>query len=256
MKIAVSGKGGVGKSTLAAALALLMAKRGIHVLALDADPDSNLAACLGVPESIRNAIVPISKRSELIKERTGAEAGKTGQTFRINPDVFDIAEKYAVRHNGVDLLVLGAVERGGGGCACPESALLRALVADLVLVKNEALIMDMEAGIEHLGRGTATGVDCMVVVVEPGQRSVETAIRINRMAGEIGIKNIHFIANKVDGPQDEVFVRSAFPKDSLLGIIPFTEELRSADRTGRSVLDGLSDPLTATFASILDRLQG
>lgn len=256
MKIAISGKGGVGKSTLAAALALLLAKQGRKVLAVDADPDSNLAACLGMPEAKQKKIVPISKQAALIEERTGAKVGGYGQTFRINPEVSDISEKYAVLQDGVALLVLGAIEKGGGGCACPENVLIRALVTDLVLYRNEALIMDMEAGVEHLGRGTASGVEAMIVVVEPGQRSIETANRIKRLAGEIGIPKVRMIANKVDGPRDEAFIRAAFPENPLLGVIPYSEELRSTDRTGRSVLDGLSEKLTGTFASILEHLKG
>ncbi len=256
MKIAISGKGGVGKSTLAAALALLLAKQGKRVLAVDADPDSNLAACLGVPEAERKKIVPISRQTALIEERTGAKAGQYGQAFRMNPEVSDLSEKYAVLKDGVALLVLGAVEKGGGGCACPENVLIRALVTDLVLYRNEALIMDMEAGVEHLGRGTASGVDTMIVVIEPGQRSIETAYRILRLSGEIGIRNVRIVANKVNGPQDEAFVRAAFPGKPLLGVIPFSDELRSADREGRSVLDGLGGNGTGAFASILEHLQG
>jgi len=167
MKVAVSGKGGVGKSTLAAALALLLAQRGWKVLALDADPDANLAATLGIPEEKRLQIIPVSRQADLIEQRTGAKIKQYGQIFKLNPEVSDIADSYAVQHAGVSLLVLGAIERGGSGCACPENVLIRALVADLLLYKNEALVMDMEAGIEHLGRATAQGVDAMLVVVEP-----------------------------------------------------------------------------------------
>jgi len=255
LKIAISGKGGVGKSTLAAALALLLARQGRKVLAVDADPDSNLAACLGMPEAKRKTIVPISKQTALVEERTGAVPGRYGQTFRINPEVSDLSERFAVLQDGVALLVLGAVEKGGGGCACPENVLIRALVADLVLFRNEDLIMDMEAGVEHLGRGTASGVETLVVVIEPGRRSIETAHRISRLAGEIGLRNIRTVANKVDGPRDEAFVRAAFPENQLLGVIPYSEELRSADRTGGSVLDGLDGKLTGTFEAILRRLQ-
>lgn len=255
MKIAISGKGGVGKSTLAAGLALLMARRGQKVLAVDADPDSNLAACLGISSEKQKAIVPISKQVALIEERTGAKVKQYGQIFKLNPEVTDIADRYALQHDGVALLVLGAVEKGGGGCACPESVLIRALVTDLVLVKNEALIMDMEAGVEHLGRGTARGVDTMIVVLEPGQRSIETAHRVIRMGKEIGLRNIQFVANKITSPEDEAFIRGAFPEHRLLGVIPYSEEIRLADRTGRSVLAGLSEELIARFAAILDELE-
>jgi CO dehydrogenase maturation factor len=255
MKIAISGKGGVGKSTLAAALALIMAQRGQKVLAVDADPDSNLAAYLGISREKQKRIVPISRQVALIEERTGAKVNQYGQIFKLNPEVSDIADRYAVVHEGVALLVLGAVEKGGSGCACPENVLLRALVADLVLYKNEALVMDMEAGVEHLGRGTASGVDKMIVVLEPGQRSIETAQRVIRMATEIGLKNFQFVANKITGAEDENFIRNAFPKNRLLGIIPYSEEIRLADRTGRSVLDGLSEGMRTKFTSILEQLQ-
>jgi CO dehydrogenase maturation factor len=255
MKIAISGKGGVGKSTLAAALALLMARRGQKVLAVDADPDSNLAACLGISKEKQKTIVPISRQAALIEERTGAKVKQYGQIFKLNPEVSDVADRYALQHDGVALLVLGAVEKGGGGCACPESVLIRALVTDLVLVRNEALIMDMEAGVEHLGRGTARGVDTMIVVLEPGQRSIETAHRVIRMGREIGLRNTQFVANKITSADDEAFIRGAFPEHHLLGIIPYSEEIRLADRTGRSVLEGLSEELIARFAAILDGLQ-
>ena len=184
MKIAVAGKGGSGKSTVAAALALLQARAGGRVLAVDADPDANLASTLGLPVDNRREIVPISEQRALIEERTGAKVRQYGQLFKLNPEVADIADRFAVNHNGVDLLVLGAIEAGGSGCACPESVLIKALVADLVLHKNEALVMDMEAGVEHLGRGTARGVDTMLVVVEPSRMSVECADRVFAMAAE------------------------------------------------------------------------
>ena len=175
LKLAISGKGGVGKSTLAAALATLLAEKGGRVLAVDADPVANLATALGIPAAAQAQIIPISQRKALIEERTGAKVKQYGQIFKINPEVSDIADTCAYRHNGVALLVLGAVKQGGGGCACPESVLLRALVQDLILHQNDALIMDMEAGVEHLGRATARGVNTLLVVVEPGQRSIDCA---------------------------------------------------------------------------------
>lgn len=254
MKVAVSGKGGVGKSTLAAALALLLAQRGWKVLALDADPDANLAATLGIPEEKRLQIIPVSRQADLIEQRTGAKIKQYGQIFKLNPEVSDIADSYAVQHAGVSLLVLGAIERGGSGCACPENVLIRALVADLLLYKNEALVMDMEAGIEHLGRATAQGVDAMLVVVEPGLQSIECARRIATLSHEIGIKNIHFVANKVNGNPEEEFIRNAFPEYPLLGLIPSCESIRRNDWYGRSVLDGLDEKMTGIFLGILNKL--
>jgi CO dehydrogenase maturation factor len=255
MKLAISGKGGVGKSTVAAALALLIARKGRRVLAVDADPDANLAAALGITAEQQLGIVPIAQQVALIEERTGAAVNQYGQIFKLNPEVSDIADKYAYVHEGVALLVLGAVAQGGGGCACPESVLLSALVTDLILYKDEALIMDMEAGVEHLGRATARGVDTMLVVVEPGQRSVDCARRIVRMAGEIGMKSIQFVANKVANPEDELFIREALPGHHLLAVIPYAEELRDADRDGRSVLDGMSPELQSQLQGILTALE-
>jgi len=254
MKLAISGKGSVGKSTLAGALALLMARRGWKVLALDADPDANLAATLGIPKEKRQLIIPISRQVDLIEKRTGAKVKQYGQIFKLNPEVSDIADTYATAHEGVALLVLGAVEQGGSGCACPENVLIRALVADLVLFKNEALVMDMEAGIEHLGRATARGVDAMLVVVEPGLQSIECARRIERLSHEIGISKIHLVANKVNGNPDEKFIGSAFPERDLIGVIPYCEAIRKNDWSGQSVLDGLNKKTIEVFERILDKL--
>lgn len=255
MKLAVSGKGGAGKSTLAAALALLMARRGSRVLAVDADPDANLATALGIPATAQNAIVPVARQAALIEERTGAKVRQYGQIFKLNPEVSDIADRFAYLHQGVALLVLGAIDRGGGGCACPENVLLRALVTDLVLYRDDALIMDMEAGIEHLGRATSSGVDQMIIVVEPGQRAVDSTRRILKLSRDIGLPRIRLVANKISGPDDETFLREAFPDEAFLGFIPYREDFRRADRSGRSVLDGLSEDLLRRFETILKALE-
>jgi CO dehydrogenase maturation factor len=254
VKLAIAGKGGVGKSTLAAGLSLLAAREGHRVLAVDADPDANLASALGIPDDRRRAIVPIARQKALIEERTGATVGQYGQIFKLNPDVADIADTYAHAHEGVALLVLGAIESGGSGCACPESVLIRALVTDLALQKNQVLIMDFEAGLEHLGRATARGVDTMVVVVEPGRRACDCARQVRRMAREIGLSNVCAVANKVVDAEDRRFIREALPDLDILGWIPFSDRLRTADREGRSVLDGVDDDLVTCFRDILDRL--
>ncbi len=255
MKLAITGKGGVGKSTLAAMLTLLLTREGVRVVALDADPDANLASALGIPEEEQKAIIPIAKQTQLIEERTGAQVKRYGQMFRLNPTVDDIAGSYGYNRDGYTLLILGAVDQGGGGCGCPEGVLIRALVSDLVLHKKEALIMDMEAGVEHLGRATARGVDSMLIVVEPGQRSVDCAKRIIRMAHEIGLKNVQMVANKVTSPADEQFIRNALPELALLGVIPLHEAFAEADRKGIAPIDILPPALVETFQTILNRIK-
>lgn len=254
MKLAISGKGGVGKSTLSAALALLMVRRGMRVLAVDADPDANLAGMLGIPEETQKRIVTVAGQADLVEERTGAKVKEYGQIFKLNPEVSDILDNYAVNHEGVALLVLGAVSRGGAGCACPENVLIRALVTDLILCKEDAVIMDMEAGVEHLGRATARGVHTMIVVLEPGQSAIESTRRIIRLAGEIGLDKILLVANKVTGAADEQFIREAFPDYELIGVVPYTEDLRRVHLSEHSVLDGLSANLLDRFEEILDHL--
>ncbi|MCF6177122.1 MAG: AAA family ATPase [Victivallaceae bacterium] len=254
MKIAISGKGGVGKSTIAAVLSLMIAERGSRVLALDCDPDANLAAALGMPEAQKAAIVPISEQVALIEERTGAKVKRYGQMFKLNPEVSDIADNYATNFSGVDLLVLGAVEEGGGGCACPESVLIRALVSDLILFKDETLIMDMEAGVEHLGRATSRGVDTMLVVVEPGLHSIDCAKRVIKMSQQIGLKDIRFIANKVDDAADEAYIREALAGYEIIETIPYSQEIRKSDRSEQSALNLLTLELKQKFANILKSL--
>ena len=251
MKIAITGKGGVGKSTLSAALALLLTDGGKKVLAIDADPDANLAGALGVPPEIQDAIVPVSKQTELIEERTGAKVNQYGQMFKLNPEVSDIADTYATVHNGIPLLVLGAIRRGGGGCACPENVLLRALVRDLILHKDETLILDMEAGIEHLGRATASGVDIMLVVVEPGQMSIDCAQRILELSEEIGISRVYVVGNKVRDQEDKEFIVNSLPGARLLGFVSYRDEFRKADRPGISVVEALTDDSVRQFKRIL-----
>ncbi|HBG27114.1 MAG: hypothetical protein A2Y10_18740 [Planctomycetes bacterium GWF2_41_51] len=252
MKLAISGKGGVGKSTLAAALAILLARSGRKVLAIDSDPNASLAGSLGLSVDKQKTIVPISEQISLIEERTGAKVKQYGQMFKINPEVSDIAEKCATIHNGIALLVLGAVKQGGSGCACPENIFIRALVSDVVLYKNDALIMDMEAGVEHLGRATASGVDLMLIVVEPGQRSIDCAKKVVQMAGEIGLKRYAFVLNKIKSPDDEEFIRNALGGNSVIGVIPYSDQLRLADRNGKSVLDELDSDILKRFEAIMN----
>ncbi len=240
---------------MAAALAGLMARKGWKVLAIDADPDGNLAAALGASPEQLLKIVPISKQRALIEERTGAKVREYGQMFRLNPEVSDIADGYGISIAGVTLLVLGAIEAGGSGCACPENVLTRALVTELVLHRKEALIMDMEAGIEHLGRATAKGVNTLLVTVEPSQRALDSAHRVARLAAEIGLRDVRFVANKIATPADEQYIRRALAGEVIAGVIPWSEELRLAEQRGTPVLQAASEPLKESFEAILRGLQ-
>ncbi|WP_241426211.1 AAA family ATPase [Geobacter benzoatilyticus] len=237
IKIAITGKGGVGKTTLAGMLARAFAADGRRVLAIDADPDANLASALGVPAEEGARLTPISKMKELAKERTGAGDGQ-GSLFRLNPTVSDLPERYGIEHKGVRLLQMGTVEQGGSGCVCPEHTIVKRLMKHLLLERDDVVIMDMEAGIEHLGRGTAESVDALVIVVEPGQRSMQTARQINALAGDIGIKNIFLVGSKIRDDADCRFISAAMPPVSLLGFISLSEEIRAADRDGESPFDG------------------
>jgi CO dehydrogenase maturation factor len=224
LKIAVTGKGGVGKTTLSAGLAALFAEEGSRVIAVDADPDSNLAATLGFPDP--EGIAPISELKELIAERTGAQAGVAGSYFLLNPKVDDIPESCCPQLGKIRLLVMGGADRrGGSGCLCPESAFLRSLMAHLLFGRRDVVIMDMEAGVEHLTRGTARGVDALLVVVEPGERSLETARRIRRLGAELGIGICWAVANKVRGEEDRRFILRRLDHMEVAAFIPYRDEV-------------------------------
>jgi CO dehydrogenase maturation factor len=238
MKIAVSGKGGVGKTTFAALLIRALNDRGKHVLAIDADPDANLAAALGIPNAER--IVPIAEMKQLIFERTGAQPGTVGGFFTLNPKVDDLPESLSARLGNIKLMRLGGVKKGGGGCICPESTLLKALVTHIVLARDDVVIMDMEAGIEHLGRATAQAVDRLIVVVEPGRRSIDTARHIKKLATEIALRNIAVVGNKIRGPEDKAFLEKHLGDFDLIGCLDYDQDLIEADLNGISPYDSNS----------------
>ncbi len=220
---------------LSAMLSRVFAESGYSVIAIDADPDANLAATLGFPNPEK--ITPISEMSDLIEERTGVKPGQAAPYFRLNPKVDDIPEKYALKQDGIKLMRMGRIKKGGSGCYCPENALLKALLTHLLVARNEVVILDMEAGIEHLGRGTASMVDKLIVVVEPGRRSIETALNIKELAAEIGLRNIAVVGNKVRTPSDREFLISSLPGFEFLGFIPYDQAIVDADLASLPILD-------------------
>jgi CO dehydrogenase maturation factor len=235
MKIAISGKGGVGKTLLASLLAKAFAEEGYSVLAIDADPDANLAANLGFPDP--DKITPISELSDIIEERVGVKPGQSGSFFKLNPKVDDLPEKYSAKLDGIRLMVMGRIKRGGTGCYCPEGALLQALLSHLLLQRKDVIILDMEAGIEHLTRGTAQGVDILIVVVEPGRRSIETAQRIFELAKDLHVRHVAVVGNKIQNVEQQQFIHKNLPGAEFLGFIPFDEAIIDADLAKRSIIN-------------------
>ncbi|MBQ2446187.1 MAG: AAA family ATPase [Oscillospiraceae bacterium] len=235
MKLAITGKGGVGKTTLSSTLARLYAAEGRTVLAADVDPDANLGLALGLTEEEVNAIVPISKMRSLVEERTGANAAN--KFFKLNPQVSDIPDKFSKDIHGVKLLVMGTVETGGSGCVCPEHVMLKAVLSSLILRKDDVVIMDMEAGLEHLGRGTASVMDQFIVVVEPGARSLQTYEKVKQLAADLGIFKVSVVCNKVRSEEDRQYLRSKIPEEDLLGFISYDTDVIDADRNGASPYD-------------------
>lgn len=243
MKIAISGKGGVGKTTVAGALARGLLEGGMKVLAIDADPNSNLALALGMSVEDTAKITPIAENANLIEEKTGVKPASGGVLFRLSFRVDDIIDRFAVdTPSGVNLIVMGAVRSSGQGCMCPANALIRAILRHLLTTRGEGVIVDLEAGVEHFGRGTAEHVDVMLIVTEPSLKSLETAKRVYTLSRDMGIETIFVVGNKIIDSSDEARVKNFCQANEipLLGLIPHDEEIRKSDAQG-VMLDTFSD---------------
>jgi CO dehydrogenase maturation factor len=234
LKIAIGGKGGVGKTTVCAVWARLFADDGFDVLAMDADPNTNLALAFGL--SSKQNPQPLIQMKDLISERTGATKDMVGAYFRLNPKVSDLPEKYSIDVDGVKLLVLGGITQGGAGCACPEGAFLKALLTHTILQREEIVLVDLAAGVEFLGRASIQGIDALVVVVEPGARSIETANTIARMGKQLGVKFVAAIANKITDAAQTQTIESQMTVP-LLAHIDYDAAIQEADLRGVSVFE-------------------
>ena len=258
-KIAVSGKGGVGKTMFSSVLAYILAERGQAVYAIDADPNPTLSQALGFPQGLANQVVPIVAMADLIEERTGARPGQAVAYFKMNPRVDDIPERFSVSHRGIHLLQMGTVRGAGVGCVCPENTMLKALVTHLLLRQEETVIMDMVAGLEHLGRGTARAVDVMYIVVEPGRRSLDVTLDIAALAHDLRIPTLWAVGNKVRSERDLALMEAQLGESKmrqsrlrLAGWLPYDERAIEADINGQVIYDVAPD-LAARVRAIAER---
>jgi CO dehydrogenase maturation factor len=255
MKLAISGKGGVGKTTLAGVMARVLADEGRKVLAIDADPDSNLASAVGLPKEVLSQLAPIASMTSLIEERTGAKKGGFGTMFKLNPKVDDLPDEMGVTFQGVRVLLLGCIPQGGGGCFCPENVLLKNLIRHLIVQREEAVIIDMEAGLEHLGRGSTGYVDALIIVVEPGQRAINTAKQIKRLGDDLKVRRMMVVGNKVSSDQDRKVIEEGLSSEfPVLGHMSYNPSVLQADREGRSPYD-LDGKIREEVRAILRELE-
>ena len=250
-KIAIGGKGGVGKTTVCAVWAQLFAEEGFDVLAIDADPNSNLALAFGIPSD--KSPQPLIEMKQLIAERTGTGKDATGTYFRLNPKVSDLPEEYSLEVNGLKLLVLGAITNAAAGCACPQAAFLKALLTHTILQRRELVLVDLAAGVEFMGRASVQGVDALVVVVEPGSRSIETANNVAKMAGQLGIKQLAVIANKITNDDQTELIKIQLKDVPLLASIQYFPEVQQADLQQTDVFKS-SERLVNTLKQAKDDL--
>jgi len=253
MKIAISGKGGVGKTTLSALMARRLAAQGYQVLAVDADADANLATALGI-DLKQYEIKPVAQLEELIEEKMGTGENVGQGLYVLNPTVSDIPDRFAIEHEGVRFLAVGTVKTGGEGCYCAENKLIKRLINHLMVKSDEAVIIDMEAGLEHLSRGTGKGVDTFIVVVEPGMRSIQTAKNVRDMARDIGVKSIYGVASKVRNDREIKIIKDNLEGIEFVGAIPYSDQVIEADLRGVSLFDIADEALLVRIDSILKNI--
>lgn len=254
VKIAVSGKGGVGKTTVAANLIYLFAKNGFNVFAVDADPDASLGLTLGIEQQRLASLTPLVDMKEVIEEKSGGK----GAFYNLDPDVEDVIDNYSLQQGRVRFLIMGGIKQGGSACYCRENSFLNAILNSLLLDKQEVVVLDMSAGIEHLTRGTARGVDFMLVVTEPTRTSIKTAGLVKRLSAELGIKNVKILGNKVRKEEEIKYLQDNFSPGEIIGVLPFEEkvwERSMADSANNLVEESLLTGMEDVYLRIIKEVE-
>ncbi len=254
MKVAVSGKGGVGKTLIAGGLARGFVERGLKTMAIDADSSPNLALTLGLSAEETRKIVPISENKTLVESKTST--GYSG-VYNLNFTVDDIVKQYSVATPlGVNLIVMGTVQSMGAGCMCAPNAVIRALLRHLVVERGEAVVLDLEAGVEHIGRGTARHVDALLIVADSNLKSLEIAKHIHDMAKDAGMKQLYLVGNRVMNEAQREAIQSFAEKNglSLLTFVPFDQKVIEADMLGETPLKNMEIEAVKTIDNICELL--
>jgi CO dehydrogenase maturation factor len=260
-RVVITGKGGVGKTSLTALLARLLARDGHRVLALDADPQMNLPHAIGLPTDEARALVPISQNRDYVEEKTGASSDAGwGLYFRLNPDATDAVERYAVEGpDGVQVMVMGTTVQPAAGCLCPENTLLAGVVEAMNLREGEVILLDTQAGVEHFGRALAKGFHHAVVMCDPTFNAVQVALHAARLAAEMGIPAVHLVTNRVRDVRDVERLEARIAEEggftfASTHLLPYDETLLRSEPSVEPLLADGDSPFLQALTGVIDAL--